>query len=120
MQTQSVKYLKYVIPDVSTLDSPNDEDSSNFDDDELLQENPDGFPFKESETDDSISGIVQTYFLELKEHLSREITLHKMPLCYQQGHFWICPAEPYFAKRTALLSPDGLAPFSLYQPTVFL
>jgi len=48
---------------------------------------PDGFPFKESETDDSISGIVQTYFLELKERLSREITLHKMPLCYHRAIF---------------------------------
>ena len=119
-QTQSTDHLEYVIPDISALDSPDNEDSSNFDDDELLQEDPDGLPSKESEADVSIFGIVQTYFLELKEHLSREIALHKMPLCYQQGHFWVHPVEPYFAMCTALLSPDGLAPFSLYQPTVFL
>ena len=95
-QTQSTDHLEYVIPDISALDSPDNEDSSNFDDDELLQEDPDGLPSKESEADVSIFGIVQTYFLELKEHLSREIALHKMPLCYQQGHFWIRPVEPYF------------------------
>ena len=93
-QTQSTDHLEYVIPDISALNSPDDENSYNFDDDELLQEDPDGLPSKESEADTPISGIVQTYFLELKECLSREITLHKMPLCYQQGHFWIHPILP--------------------------
>ena len=97
-----------------------DDDSSLFDDDDLLNEPSNDLPSKESEPNVPISGIVQTYFLELKERLSREIALHKMPLCYQQGHFWIRPIESYFSMCKALLSPDGLAPYSLYQPIVFL
>ena len=93
IQTQSTDHLEYVIPDILALDSSNNGDSSNFDD-ELLQEDPDGLPSGESEADVSISGIVQTYFLELKVCLSREIAFHKMPLCYQWHHFWIYPVEP--------------------------
>jgi hypothetical protein len=77
-------------------------------------------PPKESETDVAISGVVHTYLLQLKESLSRELALHQMPLCYLQGHFWIRPQEPYFAMRASLVSPDGVKPYSLYQPTVFL
>jgi hypothetical protein len=100
------------------LDGP--EDEIVFDDDDLLREHSDNLSTNEAEGDVPISGIVQTYFLELKECLTREIALHKMPVCYQQGHFWIHPIEPYFAMREAHLSPDGLTPYSLYQPTVFI
>jgi len=112
MQTQFVNHPEYIVPDISALDSPDDEDSSNFDDDELLQEDPDGLPSKESEADTPISGIVQTYFLELKERLSREITLHKIPLCYQQGHFWIHPIEPYFAHAHSTTLPRWIGTIS--------
>jgi hypothetical protein len=118
MQTESLGESEYIIPDVSVLDGP--EDEIVFDDDDLLREHSDNLSTNEAEGDVPISGIVQTYFLELKERLTREIALHKMPVCYQQGHFWIHPIEPYFAMREAHLSPDGLTPYSLYQPTVFI
>ena len=117
MQTESLGESEYIIPDVSVLDGP--EDEIVFDDDDLLREHSDNLSTNKAEGDMPISGIVQTYFLELKEHLTREIALHKMPVCYQQGHFWIHPIEPYFAMCEANLSPDGLTPYSLYQSTIY-
>jgi len=50
-----------------------------------------------------ISGIVQTYFLELKERLTRELALTKC-LYLPAGH-WIIH-EPYFAMHEQSFS-DG-------------
>src|SRR5882762_7797117 len=106
-----------IVPNISDLDGPNDDVSSQFDDDDLLGEHNNDMHLKESDAEIPVSGIVQTYLLELKECLSREIAL---PQCYQHGHFWIRPKEPYFLMHDALSSSDGLTPYSLYQPTVFL
>jgi len=70
--------FQFIIPDISALDNSEDDDSSAFDDDDLLEEHDDGGPLKEPEADIPIFGIVQTYLLELKECLSREIDMHKI------------------------------------------
>jgi len=69
-----VKYSKYAIPNISALDSPEDEDSSNFDDNELLQEDPDGFPLRNLRQMISISGIVQNILFGTKRALVPRIT----------------------------------------------
>jgi hypothetical protein len=117
--TSSGIFLSTAPPSLE-LDSSDDEDDPPFDDDDILSDDSGGEPPTKSEANVPVSGVVQAYLLQLKERLSREIELHKMPECYRQGHFWIRPSEPYFALRNALQSPDGLTPYSLYHPTVFV
>jgi hypothetical protein len=42
-------------------------------------------------------GAVQSYLVQLKDHLNSEIISHGLPNCYRQGTFWIQPIDPYFA-----------------------
>ena len=67
------------------LDPPDDE-SAEFDDDALLNENVE----KEiPEADIPNMGAVQRYLIWLKDRLISEIKSHGLPNCYKQGSFWI-------------------------------
>ena len=67
----------------SELDSSDDEDDPLFDDDDILSDDSGGEPPTKSDVNVPVSGVVQAYLLHLKERLSREIELHKMPECYK-------------------------------------
>ena len=94
-----------------------DDESAEFDDDALLNENLEK-ETPEAEIPDM--GAVQSYLIQLKDCLISEIGSHGLPNCYRQGSFWIRPIDPYFAMRNALASSDPVNPTPLYQPVVFL
>jgi hypothetical protein len=74
----------------------------------------------DAENNASVSGVVSTYLFGLKEKIAREIKYEKIPLCYQQGQFWVWPRASYFAMQRTLSSADGLNPKPLYHPPVFV
>jgi len=60
-----------------------------------------------------------TYLLELKERLSREMICIRCPYVISRVTSGFIHWAPIL-HANALVSPDGVSPYSLYQPTIFL
>ncbi len=66
------------------------------------------------------AGVVEAYIASLKDKIVHELEGNALPLCYQNGSFWIHPSDSYFGLQSSTKSSEGLAPMSLYHPRVFI
>ena len=66
------------------------------------------------------AGVVDSYFGSVKNNIQGELNGNALPLCYQNGSFWVYPPDPYFGLHDSAKSAGGLEPTKLYQPKVFV
>jgi hypothetical protein len=65
-------------------------------------------------------GIIQAYLDSTLAAIKKQIDLHRIPDCYQQGSFWIQPVDKWFALQKFKRSSDPIGPEPLYYPPIFV